>query len=519
MEEKLNNLKLAIKINITTLVSVVAIIILSATFYYANNLALTTMHTNNASQVLMNSLTKKIQTDIQLMNHITIDNSIQENKNYKKEIASIYKELLDNLETLQANKYLQSDTKAQKVIYNIKQRIEGYKLIANGLRSDVQEDSEDGLYSILALSSASQKISHELEVLNEKISQILKNNVRALQTTLSQIKIAIALFMLVSIAFILYINKMIVRSIILRMEKLKEGMVSFFDLLAQKNDGVKHIVIDGNDEIAEIMKIIGNHMYIAEKVLEGERDQSERIKLKVKEGLKEITALNNEVEATQREIVFTMGSIAEERSKETGQHVQRVAEYSLILARLYGLSLEESILIKNASPMHDIGKIGIPDAILNKPGKFTDEEFEIMKTHSEIGYRMLQHSKKSILKAAAILAYQHHERWDGKGYPQGFKGDEIHIYGRITAIADVFDALGSERVYKKAWPLKKILQLFEEERGKQFDPYLVDLFLDNLEYFLAAKENIESDSGAPTLSRYIEDFERVPDKLSISKKT
>jgi len=265
---------------------------------------------------------------------------------------------------------------------------------------------------------------------------------------------------------------------------------------------------NGSDEIAEIAQIIDNNISIATDILKQERADTELIEKKVAEATQELKELNSEIEATQREIVFTMGAIAEERSQETGDHIKRVAEYSLILARLYGLSLEESLLIKNASPMHDIGKVGIPDAILNKPGKFTKEEFEIMKTHAEVGYRMLKHSNRSILKAAAILAYEHHERWDGKGYPRGLKGEEIHIYGRITAIADVFDALGSDRVYKKAWPLKKILALFEEERGKQFDPILTDLFLNNLEHFLAAKEMIESKETI-SLSAYIEDFNRV----------
>jgi response regulator RpfG family c-di-GMP phosphodiesterase len=265
----------------------------------------------------------------------------------------------------------------------------------------------------------------------------------------------------------------------------------------------------GDDEISEIAQIIDQNIYIATDILKQERADAKVIEQKVAEATKELKALNNEVEATQREIVFTMGAIAEERSKETGDHIKRVAEYSLILARLYGLSLEESLLIKNASPMHDIGKVAIPDAILNKPGRFTPEEFEVMKTHADTGYRMLRHSNRSILKAASILAYEHHERWDGKGYPRGLKGEEIHIYGRITAIADVFDALGSDRVYKKAWPLKKILKLFEEERGKQFDPVLTDLFLNNLEHFLAAKEMIESKDESISLSSYIEDFNRV----------
>ena len=513
MKRLLNNLNFAVKINITTFLSVIAIIILALGVYFANATVTATTTKNTQTITFMNQLTYRVQTHLDDIDYITIHNAIKEDKEYKKHSDILYKQLSDDLNKLKNSKNLRPDKQAQKIIYNITQRIAGYKLIADELHNDVQDNSEDGLYSILALSSASKKISEELELLNKKILKISQNNIQTLRQKLFRMKIMMLLFLLSIATLLLYVNKSIADSILQRMEQLKEEMLSFFDLLSQKRDTVRHITIDGKDEIAEISRIIDNHMYIGEKIVAQERDQAKEIKQKVQEGLKEITALNNEIEATQREIVFMMGAIAEKRSKETGQHVQRVAEYSLILARLHGLSLEESILIKNASPMHDIGKIGIPDAILNKPGKFTNEEFEIMKTHSEIGYKMLQHSTKSILKAAAILAYQHHERWDGKGYPQGLKGENIHIYGRITAIADVFDALGSERVYKKAWPLEKILKLFKEERGKQFDPSLVDLFLNNLEYFLAAKENIEKDNGTPDLSKFIENFEKVPNIL------
>jgi response regulator RpfG family c-di-GMP phosphodiesterase len=134
-----------------------------------------------------------------------------------------------------------------------------------------------------------------------------------------------------------------------------------------------------------------------------------------------------------------------------------------------------------ASPMHDIGKVGIKDEILNKPAKLTDDEFKIMKTHSSLGYAMLKNSDKPILKAAAIVAHEHHEKYDGTGYPKKKKGEDIHIYGRITAIADVFDALGSDRVYKKAWPLEDIFELFKQERGKHFDPVLIDLFFEHFD--------------------------------------
>ncbi|RXJ85478.1 response regulator [Arcobacter cloacae] len=199
--------------------------------------------------------------------------------------------------------------------------------------------------------------------------------------------------------------------------------------------------------------------------------------------LTELFNLNEEIQSTQKEIIYKMGEIGETRSKETGNHVKRVAEYSKLLAILCGLDEQQANILLVASPMHDIGKVGIPDSILKKPGKLTIEEFEIMKEHAMIGYNILKDSNREILKAAAIVAKEHHEKWDGSGYPFGLKGEEIHIYGRITAIADVFDALGSDRCYKKAWEDEKIFELFKNEKAKQFDPKLVDLFFDNIQQF------------------------------------
>lgn len=203
--------------------------------------------------------------------------------------------------------------------------------------------------------------------------------------------------------------------------------------------------------------------------------------------------LNKEIENTQKEIIFTLGEIAETRSKETGFHVKRVAEYTKILAAKYDFSEEEVELIGLASPMHDIGKVGISDDVLNKPGKLTELEYEIMKTHAQIGYEMLKHSERPIMRAAAIIAWQHHEKYNGKGYPQGLKGEEIHIYGRLTAIADVFDALASDRVYKKAWDLDSIVLFFKEQRGEYFDPVLTDLFLQHLDEFLVVREKYKDE--------------------------
>lgn len=209
--------------------------------------------------------------------------------------------------------------------------------------------------------------------------------------------------------------------------------------------------------------------------------------MSIRQDISDVINLHKELEDTQREIIYKLGEIGETRSKETGFHVKRVAKYSYLFAIKMGLTEEEAKVLEDASPMHDIGKIGIPDYILNKPGALTTEEFIIMKTHAEIGFEMLRGSNRKILKASEIVAYEHHEKWDGSGYPRGLKGTKIHIYGRITAICDVFDALGSDRCYKKAWPLDKILDLFKRERAKHFDPLLVDIFFENLDEFLLIK--------------------------------
>jgi HD-GYP domain-containing protein (c-di-GMP phosphodiesterase class II) len=202
----------------------------------------------------------------------------------------------------------------------------------------------------------------------------------------------------------------------------------------------------------------------------------------------EAAAWKEEIEATQKEVIFTLSEVVEARSKETGDHIRRMAEYSYILARHCGLDEEEAELVRMATPLHDVGKVAIEDAILKKPGALTSEEWEVMKTHTTLGFHILKEQERKILKSGAIIAYEHHEKWDGTGYPRGLKGDDIHLYGRIVAMADVFDALGTDRVYKKAWEMKRILELFKAERGRHFDPKLVDVFFAHLDEFLAVKE-------------------------------
>ncbi len=197
--------------------------------------------------------------------------------------------------------------------------------------------------------------------------------------------------------------------------------------------------------------------------------------------------LREVIKESQKELSYVIGEAVEMRSKETGSHVKRVAHFSYLLACKYGLSEYEAEMIKLASPLHDVGKVGIPDNVLNKPGKHDADEWKVMQTHARIGFDMLRRTDNPILQLGATIAHQHHEKWNGKGYPGNLKKEEIHIAGRITALADVFDALGSKRCYKEAWPSEEILNLISQERGEHFDPELVDILLNNIEEFSAIR--------------------------------
>lgn len=195
--------------------------------------------------------------------------------------------------------------------------------------------------------------------------------------------------------------------------------------------------------------------------------------------------LNKGIEDTQKEVIFHIAETMECRSAETGSHVRRVAEFARLLALHYGLGEEEAERLKLASTVHDLGKVGIPDAVLNKPGPLSPEEFEVIKSHVRRGYEMLAHSSSPIIQAAAQIILTHHERWDGQGYPQGLSGEEIPVPGRIVAVADVFDALSSKRIYHQPWSWEEIFAYFLEQSGRHFDPCLVDILLTHRESFLA----------------------------------
>jgi len=209
----------------------------------------------------------------------------------------------------------------------------------------------------------------------------------------------------------------------------------------------------------------------------------------------DITALvkiEQDIMSTQKEVLFTLGELGEMRSKETGQHVSRVALYSELIATKYGLEKEEVALLKMASPMHDIGKVAIPDEILLKPGKLSDEEMGIMKTHAKIGHEIFCKSTHKMLQTAAIISHEHHEKYDGTGYPRGLKGEDINILGRITSVADVFDALSHDRAYKKAWTIQETLDFMIKEKNRSFDPRLVDVLINNIDEILKIKNEYNS---------------------------
>ncbi len=191
--------------------------------------------------------------------------------------------------------------------------------------------------------------------------------------------------------------------------------------------------------------------------------------------------LNREIIETQEELIYRLGDAVESRSKEAGNHIKRMSEVSYILALDIGLPIDQAELLKQAAPMHDIGKIATPDAVLLKPGRLDDDEMTIMKEHPNIGYSILAGSNRPILKSAAIISQQHHEKYNGTGYPNGLKGDKIHIFARIVAVADVFDALTHKRCYKEAWPIEDVVELLKNESGEHLDPIVVDSMLKNLD--------------------------------------
>ncbi len=218
------------------------------------------------------------------------------------------------------------------------------------------------------------------------------------------------------------------------------------------------------------------------------KNHNKTLELEVKKRTAELVSANEKLKRSNEEVIRRLGRAAEYRDNETGNHVLRMSHFSMKLGEAAGMSEEDCRTLLLASPMHDLGKIGIPDNILLKPARLTGEEWEIMKTHTTIGGEILSGGSEELITMAEVIALTHQEKWDGSGYPKGLKGKEIPLVGRITAICDVFDALTSERPYKKAWSVEETIAHIKNESGKHFDPELVPLFVDILPEILKIKD-------------------------------
>jgi cyclic di-GMP phosphodiesterase len=231
---------------------------------------------------------------------------------------------------------------------------------------------------------------------------------------------------------------------------------------------------------------VKNHLELKMARVELE-NQNEILEEKVKERTRQI-------KETQQETLVRLMNASELRDTDTGMHIKRIQKSTELMALKIGMSPDEAEELGLASTMHDLGKIGIPDNVLLKPGKLDEQEWEIMKTHPEIGAKCLSGSNNHMLEQARIIALHHHERWEGKGYPNGLRGEDISQAGRIVCIMDVFDALTSTRPYKKAWPVDKAVNFIREGLGTQFDPKLAVIFLDNLQEFLEVRSKYSDDT-------------------------
>ena len=240
---------------------------------------------------------------------------------------------------------------------------------------------------------------------------------------------------------------------------------------------------DTREFLARVKNLL--KIWQAQKII---HHQKEILEYKVSQRTKQLHITQEELHNSRLEVVWRLGRAAEYRDNETGLHIIRMSKMAALLAKALGMSDEEVDLILNASPMHDIGKLGIPDSILLKPGKLNEKEWEIMKTHAQIGADILGGSKSPLLEMAHEIALTHHEKWDGSGYPNQLKGEEIPIASRLSTMGDVFDALTSDRPYKEAWSVTQTMEYFYKQSGKQFDPSLVKLLIKELPGILKIKE-------------------------------
>ena len=278
---------------------------------------------------------------------------------------------------------------------------------------------------------------------------------------------------------------------------------------ANREEKHRALALGANDFLAKPLDVeelrlrTGNYARIKDYQDRLDRANAE-LEERVRQRTRELEDALTLAKRTEQEIAVRLGRASEYRDIETGMHIRRMAHYSARLAELAGFADEEVEMLLFAAPLHDIGKVGIPDGILLKPGRLSAKEYQIMQLHAALGAEMLADAEAyPLLAAGALIAAQHHEKYDGSGYPAGLAGERIHPYGRITAIADVFDALSSKRIYKPAFSLDKTVAIMRAERGAHFDPDLLDLFLEHLDDFIAIKARFpdQEEDQPPILKR------------------
>ena len=262
------------------------------------------------------------------------------------------------------------------------------------------------------------------------------------------------------------------------MEKIDRDISSYRNQLVRYARDLNKAVIDGQK---------------ARKLGDGLKSQLSRYAQDFKKVYKDLLKSYNDLKEAQLETIYRLAVAAEYRDEDTATHLKRMSNYAAIIAKGMGLSEKEVELILYTSPMHDVGKIGIPDNILFKPGKLTPEEFEVIMNHCVIGVRILSGSKSEMILMAEEIALTHHEKWNGQGYPQGLKRRNIPLVGRITAVADVFDALTTKRPYKSAFPNEKAFSIIREERGSHFDPQVVDVFFQNINDIIEIQQQLQEE--------------------------
>jgi putative two-component system response regulator len=238
-------------------------------------------------------------------------------------------------------------------------------------------------------------------------------------------------------------------------------------------------------EVYKSQKIKGKELQTAKRQLVKYADD-------LNKAIQDLKGAHRELQEAYLDTIHRLVLAAEYKDEDTGDHIVRMSRYSALIAEKLRLPAEEVQNLLYASPMHDIGKIGIPDSILMKPGKLTEEEFETIKTHPTIGEKILADSKAAVLKLAGQIALSHHEKWNGRGYPQGLAGDNIPLTARIVGLVDVFDALTSKRPYKDPFPVEVALDIIKKDRGEHFDPDVVDVFLENIDEILKIKAKVVS---------------------------